>query len=168
MSLRRVVSSDCEYVQAIAGDDEGLAGLACPPLATVDWWRGRIDRHANNGLFVIAETEDLPIAFLEIHVDITDWSRRNVGSCMLCVREDMRGQGIGRALLEQGITWAQQSLGLMRLELHVWADNWRAINLYQSLGFLQEGTHPAFGFREGAYVTAISMGKVFSSVEKIQ
>ncbi len=161
--LRRATPSDCAEIQAIASDSEAANGLGCPALAGPDWWRHRIERHGNNGIFVLAEHETRPVAFIEIFVDITDWARRSVGVCMLCVHRDFRGQGVGRALLEQGVAWAERSLGLARLELNVWADHWPAINLYKSVGFIQEGLHPAFGFRDGAHTTALTMGKLLIS-----
>lgn len=48
-------------------------------------------------------------------------------------------RGIGRALLAEGVRWARQNPKLKRLSLSVHSDNERALALYQSLGFVEEG-----------------------------
>jgi RimJ/RimL family protein N-acetyltransferase len=49
-----------------------------------------------------------------------------------------RGQGLGRAIMEEGIEWAR-STGVRKLFLGVFSTNDRAIALYRSLGFEEEG-----------------------------
>jgi len=56
--------------------------------------------------------------------------------------------------------WANYS----RIELTVHADNARAIKLYESLGFLHEGRHRDFSFREGGYVDALFMARCTSEL----
>lgn len=50
---------------------------------------------------------------------------------------EMRGRGIGEALLRQGIEWAR-SVGIRKLKLGVFASNDRAVALYRKLGFTEE------------------------------
>jgi putative acetyltransferase len=50
------------------------------------------------------------------------------------------GGGIGVGLLSALIDSAEPRLGLTRLQLTVFADNQRAIALYQRFGFAVEGT----------------------------
>lgn len=57
----------------------------------------------------------------------------------LTVRSSHWGQGIGRRMAELGIRLAQAQ-GIRKLNLSVRADNPRALRLYRSLGFLEEGT----------------------------
>jgi RimJ/RimL family protein N-acetyltransferase len=56
----------------------------------------------------------------------------------LAVQSEARGLGIGRALLETGTAWAR-SVGARKLHLQVFRSNERAIGLYRSLGFEEEG-----------------------------
>src|SRR4051812_49170785 len=49
-------------------------------------------------------------------------------------------------------------VNLRRLELIVFADNPRAIGLYEKLGFEHEGVMREFGFKRGQYLDAILMG----------
>jgi len=52
-----------------------------------------------------------------------------------------QGLGIGRALMEGLLEWARtgEGRGVTRIDLFVFADNVRAISLYRSLGFVEEG-----------------------------
>jgi GNAT superfamily N-acetyltransferase len=53
---------------------------------------------------------------------------------MLGVAESHRGQGIGRALMEQAHDWARGQ-GINEVELTVWEFNRGAIAFYEELGY---------------------------------
>ena len=57
---------------------------------------------------------------------------KGASACNICVREDHRGKGIGRFLLEKVIEMA----GANNIELTVLANNISAVRLYQNHGFL--------------------------------
>ncbi|MCB9673600.1 MAG: GNAT family N-acetyltransferase [Alphaproteobacteria bacterium] len=56
----------------------------------------------------------------------------------IMVEEASRGQGIGKALLEAALDWAEAA-PVAKIGLNVFADNARALALYRSLGFAEEG-----------------------------
>ena len=58
----------------------------------------------------------------------------------LLVHADYWGQGIGSALTAAALDLADNWLGLMRVELEVFADNPAAIHIYEKFGFEIEGT----------------------------
>ena len=58
------------------------------------------------------------------------------------------------------IDLADNWLNLRRLGLIVFADNEQAIGLYERLGFQHEGVMRDFGFKRGAYVDAVVMGRL--------
>ncbi|MFZ5585097.1 MAG: GNAT family N-acetyltransferase [Thermodesulfobacteriota bacterium] len=62
-----------------------------------------------------------------------------------------RGQGLGKAMTVLLAEYAFAGLGLNKLYLHVGADNQRAINLYRSLGFSDEGLFRDEYFIRGAF-----------------
>lgn len=86
--------------------------------------------------------------------------RKHVGHIGLAVHPDHWGQGVGselmRALIELGEGW----YGLRRIELKVFADNRRAIALYEDHGFVVEATHHDFALRDGELATALSMARL--------
>jgi ribosomal protein S18 acetylase RimI-like enzyme len=77
--------------------------------------------------------DDLGVAQLRFRLSV--WT--GVEDCWLedlFVSEDARGQGLGRALLEECFAVAR-SRGCKRIELDVQADNTGALRLYESAGF---------------------------------
>ena len=76
------------------------------------------------------------------------------------VHDDFAGRGAGRALLAGLLEQADRWLALTCVELTVWADNARAIALYERAGFTREGLHKAYAWRDGAYVDALSMARL--------
>jgi len=65
---------------------------------------------------------------------------RHIGHIIgMMVRPEIRGQGIGRALLEACIAQARAADGLMMLTLTVTAGNAAAVHLYERAGFVRYG-----------------------------
>lgn len=56
----------------------------------------------------------------------------------VCVLKQFWGNGIGKHLLQQSISWADSS-GIKKMVLHVLETNENAIKLYEKLGFEVEG-----------------------------
>jgi putative acetyltransferase len=51
-------------------------------------------------------------------------------------------------------------MGLTRLELTVYTDNEPALRLYRRFGFELEGTHRAYGLRDGVLTDAHCMARL--------
>ena len=60
------------------------------------------------------------------------------------------------ALTQYADNWGH----LLRIELTVYTDNDRAIQLYKKLGFQEEGVRRAFALRDGLYVDALAMARL--------
>ena len=86
--------------------------------------------------------------------------RSHAGSIGMAVHDAYAGRGAGTALMAGVIDLADNWLNLKRLELGVYADNVRAIALYERFGFEREGLSRAFAWRNGAYVDSISMARL--------
>ena len=89
--------------------------------------------------------------------------RAHVAHFGMAVRDDWHGKGIGKALLRSAVDLADNWLGLLRLELTVWADNTVAQRLYKGEGFVQEGMHRAYALRHGRYTDALAMARLHPS-----
>jgi ribosomal protein S18 acetylase RimI-like enzyme len=72
---------------------------------------------------------------------------QHVATLGMSVRADVRGQGVGGALLDAALDWAAEH-GFTRVELYVYARNAPAIALYEKHGFLHEGRRKHF-IRDG-------------------
>lgn len=80
--------------------------------------------------------------------------RASIGIALL---KEVWGQGIGRALMMELISFAKKA-GYAQIELEVAADNVSAVGLYESLGFVTYGRRPDFfRLRAGSYVDGILM-----------
>jgi RimJ/RimL family protein N-acetyltransferase len=84
---------------------------------------------------------------------------RHVGELGITVRQSSWGLGVGRHMMEAMLDWARES-GLRKVNLKVRWDNARAIALYESLGFVQEGRQARGYLFEGAFFDEICMGLV--------
>ena len=76
-------------------------------------------------------------------------------------------RGIGRRLMERLLDWADNWGHVLRVELQVHADNERAIALYRSLGFVEEGRHRAYALKNGRYVDSFSMARLHPNPPRI-
>lgn len=85
---------------------------------------------------------------------------RHVGSVGLMVHTDYQNAGVGTALLKTLLDLADNWLMLVRVELTVFADNQRAIHLYEKLGFEKEGLRRMTTVRDGRYVDEYMMARI--------
>jgi RimJ/RimL family protein N-acetyltransferase len=74
----------------------------------------------------------------------------------VALRADARGLGLGAALMRVGIGWAR-SVGIRKLTLGVFATNERALRLYRTLGFAEEGRLRGQVILEGVPVDELLM-----------
>lgn len=107
------------------------------PLAQEREWISQMNDNPNFFLRV-AEVQGKVVGL--IHV--SNGHRRRIAHTAefgMSVDRPFRNQGIGRLLLEAMLQWAHENPVLEKISLKVHADNERAIHLYKSLGFTQEG-----------------------------
>ncbi|MCM1306285.1 MAG: ribosomal protein S18-alanine N-acetyltransferase [Bacteroides sp.] len=77
----------------------------------------------------------------------------------IAVRSDMRGQGLGRLLMQNLLELAKRE-GVKRITLEVKDTNERAVNLYKSLGFTVEGVRKRYyAYRYDALVMWLTIGE---------
>lgn len=86
--------------------------------------------------------------------------RSHAASLGMAVHDDHAGRGVGAALMGAAVDLADNWLQVRRLELSVYADNARAIALYERFGFEREGLKRAYAWRAGAYVDSLSMARL--------
>ena len=107
---------------------------------------------------LVAEIEGRVIGELGLHQQRN--RRKHVATLGMGVHDDFQGKGVGTRLLQAALDLADNWLNLKRVELQVYTDNAEAVHLYEKFGFIIEGTHKAFAFREGEYVDSYSMARV--------
>lgn len=85
---------------------------------------------------------------------------RHRASIGIAIIKDCWGLGLGTLLMEEALREAKK-MKYYQVELGVYADNERALRLYEKLGFERWGvTKNAFRLKDGAMIDEILMGKV--------
>jgi L-phenylalanine/L-methionine N-acetyltransferase len=136
---------------------EGLLQVPDVPLASRLEFLQKVDPHACR---LLATAGDEVVGCAVLHVLQTSLRRMHVRGLGLSVGTSWQGRGVGRKLLTRLLDWSDNWAGVLRVELHVHADNDRALGLYQAMGFVEEGRHKAYGLKNGRYVDAISMARL--------
>ena len=115
-----------------------------------------IRRHAYAAVLV-AEEDDRIVGRLSIGRE-THPASEHVADVGLMVADGYRRRGIGRALMENAEAWAR-SVGVRKIELHVFPHNEAALALYDRLGYRRVGVRRGHFRRSDGYVDAILMEK---------
>ena len=128
------------------------------PFTSVDTRRKRFEANApGTRLVAVIDGKAIGVAFMSS----PDNPRRvHTASIGMAVHDAYAGRGAGSALMAAVIDQADKWLNLKRLELSVYADNARAIALYERFGFEKEGLFRAYAWRDGAYVDSIAMARL--------
>ena len=121
-------------------------------------------RHAAGGptAHLVAVIDGKAIGSASLHR--AENRRVHTAALGIAVHDAYAGRGAGSALMAGLVSLADDWLNIRRLELTVYADNARAIALYERFGFEREGLHRDFAFRDGAYVDAVAMARLRGSV----
>ena len=159
IDVRAAELSDVEALTRIYASRNAYAQTLQLPLQSLEVWRKRLATNDGPQISLVATVAGEVVGNLGL-TRFTRPRRAHVGEIGLGVRDDWQGKGVGSALLQAAIDLADNWLGIRRLELHVHADNDRAIALYRKFGFEVEGTHRAYAIRDGVYVDTLSMARL--------
>ena len=94
--------------------------------------------NAEGKIALVADYDGKIIGFLDFH----NGHRQRIkhqGSFGMSVKEEFRNQGVGKALLTVLLEWGRNNLLIEKICLEVFANNNKAIALYKSFGFFEEG-----------------------------
>lgn len=170
ITIRRVREADFESARETtaallaAGVGQIRSPDEMPPSAEefresmLPWISG--DHAGYKGLYVVALLGARVVGSGRVRRPAFKRLRHN-GNLGLGVHPMFHGLGIGRALMTAMIDWARnhsfvhperRSGGLTRLDLYVFADNHRAIRLYESLGFTRIGVRHGYIRKEDGSV----------------
>lgn len=92
----------------------------------------------DSGLYLVIEENGVIVghALLEPHKLATT---SHVVSLTIAIHEGSQGKGLGKILMQRLLEWTKSHPKIEKFELQVRSSNTRAITLYESLGFIEEG-----------------------------
>ena len=158
--IRRQEPEDFAAAQVLFQQPNVIEGTLQMPHPSKAMWRARLaDPGPEEDYRMVAVSGEAIVGSAGIHPNPRP-RRRHVASVGMAVHDDWQGQGIGRGLMNALLEVADNWLQIRRVELTVFSDNSRAIGLYRSVGFVEEGLHRGYAFRNGEYVDALAMARM--------
>jgi putative acetyltransferase len=163
LTLRPLLESDAQQYHALLEQPTVFAQLySHMPHRTLEETREWL-AHIEPPLIAIAATVgDVLVGGAEI--EPCRMRRAHAASIGLAVHEAWRNRGIGKRLMAELIDIADNWLGMRRLELHVFVDNERAIDVYCSFGFEIEARHRGSVVRDGMLADMYLMGRLHDAI----
>ena len=110
---------------------------------------------SNAGAEIVAVAGERVVGHLSIRREESP-TTAHVATLGIAVAEDLRGRGIGSALIAECLRWAR-SVGVHKVMLSVFPHNAQAIGLYKKFGFVQEGRLVAYSRKATGYEDELLM-----------
>jgi putative acetyltransferase len=165
LHIRHLEPADFEQIHALYADATAFADTLQPPYQTVQHWRQKLDPMQDGVVSLVALRGLELVGQLGIETSRNP-RRRHVASFGMGVKASARGSGVGSALVTAAIDTCERWMNIQRIEIQVYADNAAAIALYRKHGFVEEGRHRDFAFRDGRYVDALSFARLLDPTRK--
>lgn len=160
MQIRPAQHQDAEHIaaaEALVAATPGLL-IGVPHEIPLSAYQQLIAELQSSGLYIVGEAHGQLVGHLILE-PMGMQQLAHVLRLSIVIHPNKQGQGLGRQLLQHAIDWAQQHPKFDKIELNVRAGNQRAIALYQSLGFVQEGRFARrVKLSPTQYIDDISMG----------
>lgn len=165
ISIRRAQVNDAPAFARMMSDPEVFGGLLQLPYPNEEQWRQRLQEGAQPGngrvdMSLVALRGEELVGSAGLHAASPTLRRRHAATMGISVAAHAQGQGVGGALMQALLDYADNWAQILRMELTVYADNETAIRLYQRHGFVIEGRMPAYALRNGQYVETLAMGRL--------
>lgn len=162
-TVRRACPEDAEALARITSHADVFSQLLQMPHGDAHQWRQRLADMfgpASSNLLLVAVENGVAIGSAGLHAVGASPRRRHAMGFGIHVHPDCHGRGVGSLLMQAICDYADRWLGLLRLELTVYADNLAAQRLYRRFGFVDEGLHRAYALRDGVLVDSLSMARL--------
>ena len=159
MDIRPATSADIPEIQAIYAH-HALHGAGTfeevPP--SVEEMQGRYQNIVSHGWSFLVATEATGVLGYAYFNQIRERSAyRYTAEDSIYVREDVRGQGVGKALVQQLLADAEAAGFRQMIAVIGDSENVGSIGVHASLGFQRAGLLRASGFKFGRWVDTVYM-----------
>ncbi|MEI4832043.1 GNAT family protein [Bacillus sp. FJAT-53711] len=111
----------------------------------------------NNSIILLATMDDEIISIASI-TSSPKARTKHVGTLGIVIAEEHCGFGLGRKMMEELIEWAKENGTTKKIHLVTREDNDKAIELYQKVGFKEEGLLQQDTYINGEYYNTLIMG----------
>ena len=160
ITIRALEPGDALAVSELTGafgTFEGTLQLPDMPVASRLEWLQKLEPHSCR---LVAVAGGRVVGSAGLHLVGNSLRRSHVRMLGIGIASEFQGRGVGRMLIARLLDWGDHWAGVLRVELTVHADNDRAIALYRSMGFEEEGRHRAYAMKDGRYVDALCMARL--------
>jgi putative acetyltransferase len=139
MHIRIANSDDAEAIATAERETATTPGLlvARPGEIPLQAYRDKLNKLAEHGRYIMAEDADAIIGHAMLD-PMPMSANAHVFLLTIVVHPGHLGQGIGKAMLQDLLEWAQSDPRVAKVELNVRAGNLRAQALYRRFGFVEE------------------------------
>lgn len=159
--IRASRPGDEEQMAAMLNQPGVRRGTLRLPHTRPEEVRTWLEKPSDGGLQLVAERDGVIVGAAGLHRQAG--RRHHAAMLGMSVHDAYQRQGIGKALLLALIDAADNWLNISRIELTVFTDNAGAIALYEATGFVTEGVHKAYAFRDGAFADVLAMARIKTS-----
>lgn len=157
--VRAAEPSDVPQIAEIFNQPRAVWGTLQTPYTSVAAREQRFATLGDSDAMLIAEAEGRVVGTIGLHRE-KHHRRAHAAHLGMAVHDAYAGRGVGTALMAAVVDLADRWWNIRRLELNVYADNARAIALYERFGFEREGLMRAYAWRDGEYVDSIAMARL--------
>jgi len=158
LKLLRQLDQETPFLLADATDLDSSVSAEAAQLQ-------QLSQTANN-LLLVAEFDGQLVGMARVAASLAP-EIQHIGEVGVAVLHEFWGYGLGTALLEEVLTWAQANPLICRLELTVQERNQRAYQLYQKLNFQVEGrSERGFYDAQDGFQTVIHMARLIDHQSK--
>ena len=162
-NIRPVQFDDAHPLYAIRHMEGVRENLLATPASRISDTEEYINSLTSNDHVIVAEMvtkkgEPLVIGSASLHLE-TSLRLRHCAEMGIMVHTEYQNKGVGKKLTESLLDIADKWLKLIRIELNVFKDNTPAVKLYESFGFVIEGTRKFAAIKNGKYSDLLLMAR---------
>ncbi|AJD90245.1 hypothetical protein JMA_09280 [Jeotgalibacillus malaysiensis] len=130
LEIQRAVLSEEQYLLSTLEEFKQTIG------GQKAWIQSKIDNERE--IILVAEIEKVVVGWL-VFQSSNRKRLSHTGSLGMMIDSTFRGKGIGKALLQELLNWAEHNPYIEKVSLGVLSTNINAISLYKKMGFIEEG-----------------------------